>query len=75
MMASHDSGAPAMPCEDCGDERGMPCAQHCAAVYAGMMVPDVAHGYTAPATSERITVVAEQSFSSQSGPPGLQPPR
>ena len=75
MMAGHESGAPAMPCDGCGSDRSTLCSQQCAALYAGMMVPQPVETVSASATSERVVVAAEQSFSSQSGPPGLQPPR
>ena len=50
------------------------CAQSCAAVCAGMVLPALQRLRSAFHT-ERLPVISTSLFQSHAGPPGLQPPR
>ena len=71
-MMSHADGT-----ADCGSQgdQGSDCAQYCAAVCAGMVLPAVARVPAERSSSERVVVLPLASFESYAGPPGLQPPR
>jgi hypothetical protein len=71
-MMSHADGMP-----DCGSQgdQGVDCAQYCAAVCAGMVLPAAPCASADRSPSERVVMLPLASFESQAGAPGLQPPR
>lgn len=75
-MSGMDDGADmpaAMP--DC-DQGTMNCAQHCAALFAGAMLPAIPASLQGmKPTSEAVSIWPSVDFRSLAGPPGLQPPK
>jgi hypothetical protein len=63
---SHEEGS--------APERDTTCAQYCAAVCAGMVLPSVQR-LAAGCDNERVAVLCIALFQSHAGPPALQPPR
>jgi hypothetical protein len=74
-MSGMDHGA-GMPDCDCGEQEMMNCAQHCAALFAGAMLPvsPLSLQGLKPA-SEGVSSSSLVDFQSHAGPPGLQPPK
>lgn len=73
MAMPHDGAA--MPDCDYSHEKAAACADHCAPLFAAVVIP--ANDAAAPriTTGEIIVVATAGKFKSRAGPPGLQPPR